>query len=215
MTRFPFPHNQRLSHCTYPRLASPDDARRAFHRWREEIVARDGAHGFLRTRRIDSDGEANSTVSEGIAYGMIIAAMFGDQALFDGFWGYGRCFLNRNGLMDWYIAADGSRALGTGAATDADEDMAWSLLQAHRQWGGCGAFAESYLSMAQRLIDAIYTTEVDHGNYATMLLPSDSWRRRRNVFNPSYFAPNQYRLFGDASGNSDGWKRVIDQATWS
>lgn len=215
MTRFPFPHDQRLSHCYYPRQASAADAQRAFQSWREEIVTSDGARGFVRTRRPDTpDGTANSTVSEGIAYGMVISVMFGDQALFDGFWGYARCFLNANGLMNWYIAPDGSKALGVGGASDAEEDMAWALVMADRQWGGSGAFSETYLSMAKRLIDAIYETEVDHGQYqpewADMFLPGDDWRGR-NVFNPSYFAPNQYRLFGEVSGNVAGWERVVEQ----
>src|SRR6476620_7603462 len=99
MTRFPFPHDQRLPHCSYPRQASAADARRAFERWRSEIVTSDGARGGLRTRRPDTpDGQANSTVSEGIAYGMVISVMFGDQAMFDGFWRYARCFLNKSGL---------------------------------------------------------------------------------------------------------------------
>jgi endo-1,4-beta-D-glucanase Y len=210
MGRSPFPRNQRLPHCTYPRAASAEDARRAFHNWRQEIVTSDGARGFLRTRRPDTpDGQPNSTVSEGIAYGMIIAVMFDDQSLFDGFWGYARSFLNANGLMDWYIAPDGSRALGVGGASDADEDMAWALIQADRQWGGHGAFDESYLSMGQRLIDDIYRTEVDHAKWPDLFLPGDDWRGR-DVFNPSYFAPNQYRLFGEVSGNRAGWQRVID-----
>lgn len=210
MTRFPFPHDQRLSHCTYPRQASAADARRAFENWRSEIVTSDGARGGWRTRRPDTpDGQANSTVSEGIAYGMVISVMFGDQALFDGFWRYARCFLNKSGLMDWYIAPDGSRPLAVGAASDADEDMAWALIQADRQWGGQGSFDETYLSMAQRLVDAIYETEVDHGKWPDLFLPGDDWRGR-NVFNPSYFAPNQYRLFGEVSGNRAGWQRVID-----
>ena len=75
----------------------------------------------MRTRRPDTpDGQANSTVSEGIAYGMLIAVMCDDQALFDGFWTYARCFLNKSGLMDWYIAPDGARVLAPGAASDAD-----------------------------------------------------------------------------------------------
>ncbi|HKO94970.1 MAG TPA: glycosyl hydrolase family 8, partial [Polyangiaceae bacterium] len=95
-------------------------------------------------------------------------------------------------------------------ASDAEEDMAWALLQADRQWGGRGSFAEEYLSMAQRLIDAIYQTEVDHGKWPDLFLPGDDWRGR-DVFNPSYFAPNQYRLFGAATGNVAGWQRVIDR----
>ena len=86
MGRFPCPHTERLPHLTYPRQADAEDARRAFLRVREEIVTADGARGFLRTRRPDTpDGVPNSTVSEGIAYGMIIAVMFDDQPLFDAF----------------------------------------------------------------------------------------------------------------------------------
>src|SRR5690606_22293024 len=91
MGRFPFPHAQRLPHCHYPREADPQDVLAAVRNWREEIVTSAGARGFLRTRRPDTpDGHANSTVSEGIAYGMIIAVMIDDQALFDAFWSYAR-----------------------------------------------------------------------------------------------------------------------------
>jgi endo-1,4-beta-D-glucanase Y len=211
MGRFPFPQNQRLSHCTYPRTASAEDARRAFQAFREEIVTADGALGFLRTRRPDTpDGVPNSTVSEGIAYGMIIAVAMDDQPLFDAFWQYACAFLNSNGLMNWYIAPDGSKALGVGGATDSDEDMAWALVMAHRQWGGSGSLGESYLSHARRQIDRVYEFEVDHGNWPDMLLPGDDWRGQ-NVFNPSYFAPHQYRIFGEVSGNVEGWQRVIDR----
>lgn len=211
MGRFPFPQNQRLPHLSYPRHADAGDVRAAFERWRAEIVTSDGARGGLRTRRPDTpDGQANSTVSEGIAYGMIIAVMLDEQAMFDGFWTYARCFLNKSGLMDWYIAPDGQKPLAVGAASDADEDMAWALIMADRQWGGAGALGESYASIARRLIDAIYATEVDHGRWPDMFLPGDDWRGR-DVFNPSYFAPNQYRLFGEVSGDPSAWQRVVDR----
>jgi endo-1,4-beta-D-glucanase Y len=211
MGRFPFPHNQRLAGVCYPREANAEDARQAFLRYREEIVTSEGAGGFLRARRPDTpDGEANSTVSEGIAYGMLIAVMFDDQPLFDGFFRYAERWFNENGLMSWYIAPDGSRALGKGAATDSDEDMAWALVMAHRQWGGRGSLSEDYLSHAKRLIERIWEFEVDHSEWPYMLLPGDEWRGR-DVFNPSYFAPNQYRVFGEVSGNVQGFQRVIDR----
>jgi len=211
MGRYPFPQSQRFEACCHPAEASADDVRRAFERFRAEIVTADGAGGFLRTQRPDTpDGVPNSTVSEGIAYGMIIAVMLDEQALFDGFFGYALKWSNENGLMSWYIAPDGSAALGAGAASDADEDMAWALVMAHRQWGGRGALGESYLSHARRLIDRIWELEVDHAERADMFLPGDEWRGR-NVFNPSYFAPNQYRIFGEVSGNRAGFDRVIDR----
>lgn len=209
MGRYSFPHNQRLAHCAYPTTADHGDALVAFRAWQQEIVTGDGAHGFLRTRRPDTpDGVPNSTVSEGIAYGMLVAVMFDEQSLFDGFWGYAKLFLNKSGLMDWYIAPDGNSRLGVGAATDADEDMAWALIMAHRQWGN--SERQRYLDDAKRLIDAIYTTEVDHGEWRDMLLPGDDWRGR-DVFNPSYFAPNQFRLFGEVAAARDDWHRVVDE----
>jgi len=122
---------------------------------------------------------------------------------------YALCFENKSGLMDWYIAPDGSRALGVGAATDSDEDIAWALIMATRRWGGRGALNDSYENHAARQIGRVWQCEVDHERYPDMLLPGDDWRGQ-NVFNPSYFAPHQYRLFAEVSGNS-GWLRVIDR----
>lgn len=211
MGRFPFPHDQRNPQLRYPQQANASDVRRAFEAWRREIVTSEGALGFLRTRRPDTpDGVANSTVSEGIAYGMMIAVMMDDQSLFDAFWQYALRWLNANGLMDWYIAPDGSRRLGLGGATDADQDMAWALIMADRQWGTSAALDEPYLSYAQRQVERLWQFEVDHESYPGMLLPGDEWRGK-NVFNPSYFAPSQYRLFGQVSGNEEGWQTVIDR----
>jgi endo-1,4-beta-D-glucanase Y len=81
---------------------------------------------------------------------------------------------------------------------------------AHRQWGGRGSLAETYLSHAQRQIDRLWQFEVDHDRFEGMLLPGDEWRGQ-NVFNPSYFAPHQYRLFGEVSGNREGFARVVDR----
>jgi endo-1,4-beta-D-glucanase Y len=139
---------------------------------------------------------------------MLISVMMDERTLFDGFFGYAKRWFNTRGLMHWYIAPDGDRAFGTGAATDADEDMAWALLMAEQQWGR--EPDANYLAPAVELIDAIYEYEVDHDQWPDMLLPGDEWRGR-NVFNPSYFAPHQYRLFGEATGNQVGWQRVIDE----
>jgi endo-1,4-beta-D-glucanase Y len=210
MPRFPFPQNQRLAHLCYPAAADHRDVLAAFDAYRDEIVTADGARGFLRPRRPDTpDGVPNSTVSEGVAYGMLIAVMLDEQALFDAFFGYALEFANDNGFMCWYVSPDGERALGTGAASDADEDIAWALVMAHRQWGGRGALGESYLDHARRQIDRIWQFQVDHDHFPHLFKPGDEWRP--DVFNPSYFAPNQYRLFGEVSGNVADWQAVVDR----
>lgn len=206
-----FPQNQRLPHLCYPRAADTDDVVRAHAAWREEIVTARGADDGLRTVRPDTpDGQLYSTVSEGISYGMMISLMMGDQPSFDAFFRYADRWSNENGLMCWYVAADGSRALGTGGASDADEDIAWALALAAQKWGGSGSLDRSYEELARRQIKRIYEYEVDHGKWPDMFLPGDEWRGQ-NVFNPSYFAPYQYRLFGELTGDVAGWMRVVDR----
>src|SRR5262245_13474960 len=126
--------------CMPPAGANPADAMAAYNKWRTDLVTSDGAGGFLRVRRPNSaSAEVNSTVSEGIAYGMLLAVYAGDQPTFDKLWQYSQLWLDSNGLMDWYINAAGTQRLGTGAASDADEDMAFALVAANARWGGKGS----------------------------------------------------------------------------
>jgi endo-1,4-beta-D-glucanase Y len=212
--RFPFPRNHFSNNCAYPTNASNDHARAAYAKWKADLVTRDGAGGFARVVRPDTpDGIPNSTVSEGIAYGMILAVFMDDQPLFDDLWRYAQLWATTSGLMNWYVDPAGTQACpgldGCGAATDSDEDMAWALVMADRQWGGRGALDEDYLAYAKRHIDAIWRLEVEP--YAPYVLkPGDRWGGSA-VTNPSYFAPAYYRLFAEVSGNAN-WLKVIDSS---
>ena len=54
-----------------------------------DLLTSDGANGGLRVRRPNSSGaQVNSTVSEGIAYGMLASVYMDDQPTFDGLWSY-------------------------------------------------------------------------------------------------------------------------------
>jgi hypothetical protein len=207
--RFPFPQNWRSARCTYPASATAEHVRQAYLAWKDELVTADGAGGHLRVRRPNSPGgELNSTVSEGIAYGMMLAVVMDDQRLFDELWKYSQLWLDANGLMHWYINAAGTATLGTGAATDSDEDMAWALVMASRKWGGSGTLMNAYIDVAKAQIDRIWQYEVDHAR-GDLLLAGDSWGSNI-IFNPSYFAPSEYRVFGQVTGKIDDWNRVID-----
>jgi endo-1,4-beta-D-glucanase Y len=203
---FEFPQNFHSPHCIYPAAPRAALAQAAYTRWKTELVTAEGANGFRRVRR--PNNEMDTTVSEGIGYGMILAVVMDDPSLFDDLWKYSQQFLNQNGLMNWEVGPDGKVA-GGGAATDADEDMAWALALAHEKWGGQGSLDASYESLAKQQIDRIWNHEVDHGR-GELLVAGDSWGNRV-VYNPSYFAPNEYRSFGKVSGNVDGWNAVIDK----
>lgn len=203
---FPFPQNRESPNCTYPRGYTNDDVRAAYEKWKNDNVTDQGAGGHLRVRRSNDPGlEADSTVSEGIGYGMLIAAYMGEQQLFDELWKYERQWLDDNGLMDWYINAAGTERLGTGGATDADEDMAYALVMAARQWGGQGSLDRSYLEYATDQIGRVWAFEIFEGKLPRA---GDHWGDWNNV-NISYFAPSYYRVFAQIDGNTTGWDAVL------
>jgi endo-1,4-beta-D-glucanase Y len=199
---FPFPQAATSSHCSYPTTAAYED-------WKTATITSDGASGYLRVKKPDSGTVIGSTVSEGIGYGMLLAVYMGDQALFDSLWRYCSLYLDDQGLMHWEIGPTG-QVIGTGAASDGDEDIAWALVMASRQWGGKGSLDDSYLDLAKVLIDRIWTYEVDTTrNY--MLKPGDQWGDV-DITNPSYFSPAYYRVFGQLTGKTADWNKVIDSS---
>ena len=205
---FPFPQNRQKTSCNYP-MYKNSDVRAAYTWWKSEMITSNGAGGHQRVTRKPSDGglEAGSTVSEGIGYGMLIAVFMNDQPLFDELWKYEQQWLNKNGLMDWYINAAGDKRLGEGAASDADEDMAYALLMADKQWGGQGTLSDSYANVAKGQIQKIWDHEIHEGK---LLKPGDSWNLSDpwTLVNVSYFAPSYYRAFAKSSGNM-GWLDVV------
>jgi len=218
---FPFPQNRQLSGCSYPTGYDNNDVLAAYTQWKADLVTSNGAgmdsagNKYQRVQRTSSDGVSastplNSTVSEGIGYGMLIAVYMGDPAshtLFDNLWKYEQLHLDGNKLMNWSIDASGNVSgtnLGGGGATDADEDMAFALVMADKQWGSSGAL--NYASLATAQIGAIWNHEVYNSNLAG---PGDSWGPT-NLYqdiNISYFAPAYYRVF-KALDSSHAWEAV-------
>ncbi|HZU83037.1 MAG TPA: glycosyl hydrolase family 8 [Polyangiaceae bacterium] len=228
-SKFPFPQNRQSSSCAYPTAYNNDDVKAAYAQWKNDTVTSSGANGFLRVQRTPSDLTLSpgSTVSEGIGYGMLLAVYMNDQQLFDGLWKYEQSHLGScppqpgvcpaMELMDWYISADGTMALGTGGATDADEDMAFALVMADKQWGGQGSLAKSYRQYALDQIAAVWVLEV----FQSMFLKPGTWGDS-STLNPSYFAPAYYRVFKQYGGNlpngdsgmswNPNWDAIIDSS---
>jgi endo-1,4-beta-D-glucanase Y len=201
-----------LGHCTGPTGASWSDSRAAYAKWKSDLLTSDGARGFLRVLRPNSPNAVNTSNSEGTAYGMILAVAMDDQPVFDALWKYEQSFLDGNGLMNWEIDPTGSgpTAEGSGAATDADEDMGFALLWADHLWGGQGSLASAYHDIAVKLIDTIWQYEVDPSR-GNALAPGDQFGGA-SIVNISYFAPAYYRLFGQATGKASDWTAVVESS---
>ena len=206
---FPFPQNRESPRCVYPTGYLNADVTAAYAKFKTDTVVSAGT-GMRRIQRTASDPvnqytTAMSTVSEGIAYGMLIAVYMGskdDQMLFDDLWRYSQAHLNGNGLMNWAINSSGMTT-GVGAATDADEDIAFALVMADKQWGSAGAL--NYLNLAKAQINNIWLHEVADSKLAG---PGDSWNDPWRNINISYFAPAFYRVFKMVDPGHD-WDAVI------
>lgn len=207
--KYPFPREPAISQfCARPVAASGQAVKDAYEAWKVATLSSEGASGFLRVRKPDSGTVIGSTVSEGMGYGLLLSVYFGEQEVFDQLWKYTELYLNDDGLMDWEVDPKG-KIIGTGAATDGDEDIAFALVMAARQWGGQGTLSTPYLDLAKTMIEAILMHEVDNSRNS-MLLPGDSWGSV-DVTNISYFAPAYFRVFGAVTGKVDEWNAVIDE----
>jgi endo-1,4-beta-D-glucanase Y len=200
-----------FGYCAPPPLASPDATTAAYAKWKNDLLTTSGARGFVRVLRPDSPGAVNTSNSEGTAYGMLLAVAMNDPATLDALWNYSQLFLDSNGLMNWEIDPNGNgpTSEGSGAATDADEDMAYALLWADARWGGKGSLSSSYRDLAVKQINSIWNAEVDHSRNDA-LAPGDQFGGA-SIVNISYFAPSYYRTFAKATGQS-GWNNVVESS---
>jgi endo-1,4-beta-D-glucanase Y len=190
---FPYPQGHASATCNFP-IYSTDDVATAYTNWKAKF--------FDGTKVVRPDN-GNDTVSEGIGYGMLIAVFMNDQPMFNSLWAFAKSKLDANGLMNWCVASGQANSCsGSGSATDGDEDMAYALLMASKQWSG-----GTYAGDASTLIGNILSHEVDGSN---VLKPGDNFGGASEM-DPSYLAPSYYRAFAAASGNTK-WMTVLDES---
>jgi endo-1,4-beta-D-glucanase Y len=165
------------------------DAATAYDAWKSTYVA-DCDNG---TKRVKFDTQSQ-TVSEGIAYGMLLSAYAGDKDLFDGLWGYYNNWKNSNGVMNWKI--DGcDKVIGANGAVDAEFDTAMALIIASVQWP-----SGTYKTDANSLIGIIKDKEMNANGHAK---PGDMWDSYKN---PGYYSPAYYREFAKVNiANAEFW----------
>ena len=153
------------------------------------------------------------TVSEGIGYGMLLAYFNNDDDAFNRMWNYTRAFRAYNNvkLMPWITKSFHWEAVDNTSATDADLDIATSLILMHYKLKALGNMdaAGAYLADALTFVNAIWEKEI---NPSTLLIYSgddDSWKKASSAYNLSYFSPVAIRLFAmvDPAHN---WQGVLD-----
>jgi len=209
---FPFPQN-----TTYPFGIKPNNFTNAqmnqfcmnwFNLWKAKYLTQNNCTGTeWRIQRTETGNyitngcagfatppAENDTVSEAIGYGMVImvfmsSATNNTETYFDGLYTYYKDHEDGNGLMNWQIPY----CTSGGSATDADEDVAFALIAADKQWGSAGTI--NYKTEATAIIGRILSNEI---NSTYDVRPGDGW----DAANISYFAPYEYRMFGDYTGTT-------------
>jgi endo-1,4-beta-D-glucanase Y len=201
----------RPSHLSQTQLNQ--DVQAYYQRWRSKYVqpsngVTPGGGYFVRAGSTGEAGDAKSN-SEAHGYGMILAAIMGDQPLFDGLYNmFNRHRSPTNGhLMSWVIPSSERSDEDQGSATDGDFDIAYALLLAHDQWGAQGTV--NYLAAARDLITlGIKPSEMDAVSKRTTLGDWDTQLKGSRI---SDWMPGHMRAFHAATSDAF-WLQSVDAA---
>lgn len=215
----------------YPTTVTLADSTAAYQAWKD-IHLEDCGNGVQRVRW--ENERLDATVSEGIGYGMLLAVIHGEQAVFDGLLAYGKLMRAPfstpapfpggpggtdpdNGLMNWLrYGCDAHRDTKYNeypdfAASDADLDMAMALLMAECRFGD-----SKYAGEATTVINAIKNDMFINHNGLELLQPGDSaWfdQLGAGCVNYSYFAPAYYREFAKhVTADAAFWNKAADDS---
>jgi endoglucanase len=162
--------------------------------------AHTAAEHFM-TRYVERDGrvvrrdQGGDTVSEGQAYGMLLAVALDNQARFASVWGWTRAHLQRrDGTLAYRWA--GGRIVDQQAAADADLDAARALVLAGRRFGN-GSYTRAGTALGRAVLDH-ETADVA----GAPVLVAGAWARTPSIVNPSYFSPRAYADLDHARSDS-------------
>jgi len=204
-TGFPLANPGSMGSCIKPQGPSADAKYLvpAYNLWKAT---------FVKGNKVVRPENQNDTVSEGIAYGMLIAVNMNDKELFDSLYSFWTANKVGSTLMNWCIPGSGGGTgqpcpASGGSATDADEDAAYALLMAGKAWGG------DYKGKAVAMISEIWEKDIDGGTNGTKLPKGGSnyGSPTSAVTNASYFAPSYYRAFAEVDSGHD-WNGVANAA---
>jgi endoglucanase len=157
-----------------------------------------------RVYRPDQNGD---TVSEGQAYGLLLAEVSGRYRLFGRIWRWTHDHLQRrDGLFAFHADAAG-HLLSPNTASDADLLIAWALLR----YNGPGATGMH--DNGSRVADAVLSYEVTNfGPQAIPILTAGQWATGRTaIVDPSYWSLPALTSLASLTGNQE-WLRLAADA---
>lgn len=156
------------------------------------------------------------TTSEGQSYTMLRSVWMSDKATFDlaSQWTLKNLQQQGNGVFSWLYGKrpDGSAGIliqkgGANSASDADTDIALSLVFAYSRWND-----PQYLAQAKEIINGIWDNDVAIIN-GNPYMTADNLEKnsQKPIINPSYLAPYAYRIFAVVDRNPQhDWGKLVE-----
>ncbi|WP_049973532.1 glycosyl hydrolase family 8, partial [Curtobacterium sp. B18] len=154
---------------------------------------------YVRDGRVVRTDQGGDTVSEGQAYGLLIAYANGDRRRFGEIWSWTkRHLLTDDHLLAWRWTPDGGVADGQ-SASDADLDAARALVLAGSSWD-----ESRYTAAGKTMASAILEHETATTDLGTILLPGPWADSEPYRYDASYASPVAYEVLAKATGD-DRW----------
>ena len=156
--------------------------------------------------RVWRPDQGGDTVSEGQAYGLLLAEVAGRDDLFGRIWQWTQDHLQLpDGLFAWHADAAG-HIVDPGPASDADLLIAWALLRYQ------GPDAAPLHQDGTRVASAVLADEVTTGPGGTPILTAGLWATGRPAtLDPSYWSLPALTGLARLTGN-DQWLWIADGA---
>jgi hypothetical protein len=170
-------------------------------------AAQHSANEFLDTYvrpdgRVTRPDQGGDTVSEGQAYGMLLAEIAGKPAVFARIWRWTRVHLQLPDGLFAFHANNAGQLLSPNPASDADLLIAWALLRYD------ATDAPAMNQQGRRVATAILAHEVTVGPGRMLILTAAPWATGRPAsLNPSYWALPALTGLAQLTGNRQ-WQRL-------
>jgi endoglucanase len=156
--------------------------------------------------RVYRPDQGGDTVSEGQAYGLLLAEVAGQPAVFGRIWQWTQDHLQLHGGLFGYHADAAGHLLSAQPASDADLLIAWALLRYQ------GPDAAERHQAGQQVAAAVLRQEVTTGPGGAPVLTAGPWATGRPAsLDPSYWALPALTGLARLTGDQE-WQQLADEA---
>jgi endoglucanase len=156
--------------------------------------------------RVTRSDQGNDTVSEGQAYGLLLAEATGRTDLAQRIWRWSQAHLQLGDGLFAYHANAAGQVLSPDPASDADVLIAWALLRYR------GSGADALHRAGRQVAEAVLANEVTDEPGGVPVLTAGPWATGRPAtLNPSYWSLPAFTGLARLTGEHE-WQQLADSA---